>query len=212
MRSSASRSNFVTSTNLPRAQMLDAVGRAHEHLERPADAHLDLRLRHGEAGRREPALDMVGRTPGLEHEFARRVQRARIRTGGGSSGPASSQLVLAIDGSFRFRGLRDSPPAGRGGAPIRSAASLIHCSARLSASGLMRQVRTRPDFAERTRPDASSTARCCITAGSDIVERPRQFADRNRLARQPLDDRSPRRIGEGLKSAVERPRLVKHML
>ena len=29
--------------------------------------------------------------------------------------------------------------------------------------------RTRPTFAERTSPEPSSTARCCMTAGSDIA-------------------------------------------
>ena len=33
----------------------------------------------------------------------------------------------------------------------------------------MWQVRTRPSFSERTRPDVSSTAKCCITAGSDMA-------------------------------------------
>ena len=32
----------------------------------------------------------------------------------------------------------------------------------------MRQVRTLPAFSDATSPDISSTARCCITAGSDI--------------------------------------------
>ena len=42
-------------------------------------------------------------------------------------------------------------------------------SATLSASGSIRQVRTRPTSTERTSPEASSTARCCMTAaGSDI--------------------------------------------
>ncbi len=45
---------------------------------------------------------------------------------------------------------------------------MIHRSASASAAGLTRQVRTRPAFCETTRPEVSSTARCCITAGSDM--------------------------------------------
>jgi hypothetical protein len=46
---------------------------------------------------------------------------------------------------------------------------LIHRSARLSRAGSTRQVLTRPIFSERTSPELSSTARCCITAGSDMA-------------------------------------------
>ena len=56
--------------------VLDAVRRAHQNFERSSDTHLDLGLRHGEPIRREPALDMIGGTPGREDEFAGSVQRA----------------------------------------------------------------------------------------------------------------------------------------
>ena len=76
----------------------------------------------------------------------------------------------------------------------------------------MRQVRTRPVFSERTRPEASSTARCCITAGSDIASGRASSLTETGCLRQPLDDRPPGRIGEGLKGAVERAGMVKHKL
>jgi hypothetical protein len=55
--------------------------------------------------------------------------------------------------------------AGRAGEPARA----IQSSAVRSAGGSMWQVRTRPVFSDRTRPQASSTCRCCMTAGSDMA-------------------------------------------
>ena len=46
---------------------------------------------------------------------------------------------------------------------------MIQRSAMLSIFGSTEQVRTRPSFCDRTTPLASSTARCCITAGSEIA-------------------------------------------
>jgi hypothetical protein len=46
---------------------------------------------------------------------------------------------------------------------------VIQRSAAVSALRSTWQVRTRPTFREETTPLASSTARCCITAGSEIA-------------------------------------------
>ena len=76
----------------------------------------------------------------------------------------------------------------------------------------MRQVRTRPVFSETTRPELSSTARCCITAGSDIANgRARSVTDAG-LRDSRSTHRPAGRVGEGLEGEVESGRLVKHML
>jgi len=47
---------------------------------------------------------------------------------------------------------------------------MIQSPALRIAAGSMWQVRTLPTFSERTRSHASSTSKCCITAGSDMAK------------------------------------------
>lgn len=70
---------------------------------------------------------------------------------------------------------------------------MIQASAARSAAGSMRQVRTRPAFSDLTRPAASSTCRCCSTAGSEMVS----GRDSSLTEAGPRTSRStmPRRVG-----------------
>ena len=51
----------------------------------------------------------------------------------------------------------------------------IQCSATISGFGASLYVRTRPDLLERTRPQFSSTSRCCENDGSAIPTDAKQY-------------------------------------
>jgi hypothetical protein len=79
---------------------------------------------------------------------------------------ALSILFIAL--SFAFQGFEIFADRVETALPLERR-SVIHRSASANAAVLMLQVRTRPDFCETTSPEDSSTARCCITAGSDMA-------------------------------------------
>src|SRR5271166_2743584 len=210
VRSSTSRSNFVTSTNLPRAQCSTPSGARMSTSNGPP-----TRISTFASGTVNPAGANQCFTWSAELQALNTSSRGacsvrEIRTGGGSSGRLLS-TVLAINVSFRFQGCEIIPQ------PVEAALPF----APPRADPLFRQ-------AQRLRIDAASPHAAGLRRAYEArrfqhgevlhhrrkrhLERPRQFADRNRLLRQALDDLSPRRIGEGLKGSVQRLRLVKHKL
>ena len=76
----------------------------------------------------------------------------------------------------------------------------------------MRQVRTRPTFSVRDDAAVLEDLEVLDDRGERHVERLGQLADRRRAAREAVDHRAPRRIGQRVEHAVERGVMVKHML
>jgi hypothetical protein len=123
------------------------------------------------------------------------------------------------DGSFRHRRpLRGQSACSARTAPSRSRRrsqvvrrSWIQRPATDSARLSIWQVRTRPTFSDQTSPRAPRTAMRWSTAGRHR-ERLRQLAHRRRPAAEPLDDRAPSRVGEGLEDEIQLRLRVNHPL
>src|SRR5919204_926907 len=127
-----------------------------------ADAEVELELSLGDA---EPTRLGLGIGPGAERPL-RRGRVAALDDDRGVLYGSFARRLPPFCGSSALSA-RYSPRRSRRVSQLARRA-LIHRSTGRSATGSMRQVRTRPTFSERTRPLPSSTCRCCTTAGSDI--------------------------------------------
>ena len=70
----------------------------------------------------------------------------------------------------------------------------------------------RPTFTERTSPEASSTARCCMTAGSDIANGRASLLTELGPRVNSAKNRPAGGIRESLKRPIERRQFVKHFI
>lgn len=123
-------------------------------------------------------------------------------SGGCASESFRTSVFPAIDISFVLQGFQIRANRSRRCThSVRQA--VIHCSAWLSASGSIAQVRTRPIFSERTSPAASSTLRCCTMEGSDICS-----GRASSVTGAGPYDRPACRIGEGVKQAADPKNIV----